>query len=146
MKKIHYLTGNRESIIGRVIVNIECSMFNIQLSKRCSRGRALRRSLAGFTLIELLVVIAIIAILASMLVPALNKARDAAKGITCVSNLKQLGTCVQMYINDHDSSFPGTLSGSNPQYFISVFHFFKGRSPQAQEGCTSISWPTLAVV
>ena len=68
--------------------------------------RRLRPTTARFTLIELLVVIAIIAILAALLLPVLNKAREAGKRATCTSQLKQIGTAFQLYAGDCNDHFP----------------------------------------
>ena len=78
-------------------------------------GRAKR--LAGrtnaFTLVELLVVIAVIAILAAILLPVLDKAKQRALGIQCLGNLRQIGTGLKMYCDDDSGLFPINLSGSD---------------------------------
>ena len=66
----------------------------------------LTRTKQGFTLIELLVVIAIIAILAAILFPVFAQAREKARAISCLSNVKQLGLAMTMYVQDYDETFP----------------------------------------
>lgn len=75
----------------------------------------MRKKDTDFTLIELLVVIAIISILAALLLPALNKARESARVSHCISNMKQTNLAIQLYGDDNGSNFPTCLE---PEYYL----------------------------
>jgi prepilin-type N-terminal cleavage/methylation domain-containing protein/prepilin-type processing-associated H-X9-DG protein len=75
-----------------------------------------RRKTRGFTLVELLVVIGIIALLVSILLPSLNRAREMAKQTACLSNLRQIGLAMVMYENDNKFTFPYAAPYSDAEF------------------------------
>jgi len=122
------------------------------------------RRAPGFTLIELLVVIAIIAILAALLLPALSSAKQRAKRIQCVSNLRQWATGFHMYAGDNDDSMPAGWYDANGMWMVAIQPFIPGAQiggdicfcPMATKtrdtlpdfwvttGCTFLAWGIMS--
>ncbi len=82
-------------------------MIRLEIARRCSApSEFARRRRDGFTLIELLVVIAIIAILAALLLPALGRAKESAKAIQCLNQMRQIALASRLYAEENEDSFP----------------------------------------
>lgn len=93
----------------------------------------------AFTLLELLVVIAIIGILASLLLPALTRAKDQSRKAKCISNVRQITTAGLMYVDDNAGRFP--TDGMPPPAYPGVTTLYNG--PNATNNCNWWRWPLV---
>ena len=96
----------------------------IELLACHAKREARSKAQAAFTLIELLVVIAIIAVLASLMTPALSKSRDSARSLRCVNNLHQWGILVLQYTSEHNQLFPEAYPTLDIGWSVSWNHFW----------------------
>lgn len=113
-----------------------------------TRKKKLRIWELTFTLIELLVVISIITILASLLLPSLQKAKDATKGIACINNLSQWGKAVISYMDDNNGYFPcpdrthGVSNSFEPLFSMDMIAVYYLNGPIFKKPMAGMVWPS----
>ena len=104
---------------------------DIVIKHKSDRSKQANSDRAAFTLIELLVVIAIIAILASLLLPAVSKAKEMANDVACKSQLRNLGLGVEQYVSDYDGYLPAAYYGAALDKWTSLMWTYTGETHAA---------------